>query len=175
MVLSLLAFGAFVLISCKSEEQKLLDWYHENYDDMKSGLPSKEVCDHWLPAYSSMERDAEIATDHFQSEIDHVHRLMRQGYMTTDQGAQIRKSIFTEQSAYLKNRNDAFWKETRIQGPAARTYCYERFLHAHTPNSCADTARRIIQHSDLWADRDLIVFAKIEYCLENWPGFLATS
>ena len=36
ITMALLLLGALVLISCKSDEQKLLDWYHENYDDIKN-------------------------------------------------------------------------------------------------------------------------------------------
>ena len=173
-VLSLLAFGAFVLISCKSDEQQLLDWYHENYDDMKSGLPPKEVCDRWLPAYSAMNREVEIASEQFQSEIDHVNSLVRQGYMTPDQGAQMREPIATAWSAWLRNRNEAFWNQTQIPGPA-RDYCFIRLLYDYVPDQCSDAAQRIIQYSDIWASRDLTVFTTVEYCLENWPGFLETG
>ena len=169
-ILSLLALVALVLISCKSDEQQLMDWYHENYDAMKSDLPLKETCDRWFPGYSAMQRDAIIASDRFQGEIDRVLSSVRQGHMTPDQGAELTKPISTAWSAYLQNRKDAFWDQTQIRGKA-QDYCHWRLTYWYAPDQCSDAAQQIIRSSDSWYDRDLTVFSIIEYCSVNWPGF----
>ena len=176
----LIVLGVLALISCKSDEQQLLDWYHESNDDIKSGLPPREVCDRWLPAYSAMIRDVEIAGEQFQSELDHVLSLQLQGYITPDQGGQMRKQIATAHSAWLRSRNEAFWDQTQIPEPA-QGYCFRRLVHLGNTDgsaSCSDAAQTFSRYRDndvLYKNWELSVFTMVEYCLEYWPGFLETG
>ena len=173
-VFTLLVLGALVLISCKSDDQQLLDWYNENYDDMRSGLPPKEVCDRWLPAYSAMNHEVQIANQRFDRDLVRMGDMLRQGHMTPVQHEQMVNGMATQFGNWLESRNNAFWNQTHISG-AARAYCFIRLEYAYAPDQCSDAAQRIVQYSDIWADRDLTVFTIVEYCLEHWPAFLKTG
>ena len=172
IILTVLALGALTLTSCKSEEQKLLDWYHENYDDVKSRLPPKEACDRWLPAYSAMISEIESSNGPLQAEIYRIASLVRQGYISREQGDQMRKPVLEAHLAWLRNRSDAFQNQTQLSGLALH-YCNTRLVYAYSPDSCSDVAQHIIPFPHNWSKLD--VFAVVEYCLENWPGFLETK
>ncbi len=175
ITLALLLLGALAMVSCKSDEQRLLDWYHENYDDVKSGLPPKEMCDRWLPAYSAMQYEAKIAGEQFDRDLVRMGDMLRQGHMSPVQHEKMVNDMATQFSDWIENRSNAFWNQTQIRGSAERTYCFRRLYYARTPSECSYAAQRIIQNADYWGNRDMKVFAIVEYCLENWPGFLETS
>ena len=170
--LAILIIGLLVIISCRSDEKAILDWYQKNYDQVKRDLPPTEECDRYASAYVAMNNDVEIASKRFEQDIVQSATLWRQGRINEVQRDQMQKVRSQDHMRWIEGRLNAFERETHWD-TNQRTYCQSRLNAAYDAYVCAGRGESMIRRMDSDEDWRLSDFAVVEYCLEHSPGFLA--
>ena len=168
------------VISCKSDEEKLRNWYEKEYATIEHLLPTAEECDRHVQAWSNINHEWELIYRPIELRLNESDALIRQGRISQqqrDRDLDIYSRDVNRSVDWIEFKREALWKSTGFTY-AGNSYCAGRlwfpagYVASETPldDYCRRTFDGVLSEAYLsnpsgysrWIGR-------VEYCLERSP------
>jgi len=166
-----MALVAFV--SCKADEERILERYDERYAEMSPEFPDSRECGRHARSFATMDRDLEAASNEMVHRQQQAAWMWQQGYI----GERERNRQQQEYAdAYMRFQNARVERSQNGIGLSGAEfyYCYARVNMANDPGYCSTLADSLLNVSDAGLDLGDYHVIGIEFCLEQSPDFLQT-
>ena len=170
----ILLVAGLALVSCKTNGDRILEQYDQQYPAIFHEFPDAQVCMKYADALTAMNRDLMAASDEMAEMHQNIARMWQQGHISERarnlQQQEYANSYLRYSNARVQNlRRQIGWSEAEFY------YCDARVSMAGDPEYCSTLASALLNHLneglDLLGDYHII---GIEYCLEASDDFLRT-
>ena len=169
LVFCLIALTA--LVSCKTDEDRILERYDERYTEMAQGFPDSRECNRFTPSFAAMDNDLEAASNEMVRRQQEAAWMWQQGYISEKERSLLQKEYADLYMQYSDARisglrNQVGWSEEEFY------YCYARVNMANDPGYCSNLSDALFDVFRAGLDLGDYHVIGIEYCLERSPDFL---
>lgn len=171
VLLGFCLMALIALISCKTDEERILERYEERYTEMASEFPDSRECGRHARSFATMDRDLEAASNEMVYRQQQAARMWQQGYIgereRNRQQQEYADAYMRYQDARVERlRNGIGWSGAEFY------YCYARVNMSNDPAYCSTLANSLVNVSNAGLDLGDYHVIGIEFCLEQSPDFL---
>jgi len=164
-----MALAAFV--SCKADEERILDRYEERYTEMAPEFPDSRECGRYASSFAIMDRDLEAASKEMVHRQQQAARMWQQGYISEGERNRQQQEYADAYMGYQDARVERLRNGIGWSG-AEFYYCYARVNMSNDPAYCSTLADSLVNVSNAGLDLGDYHVIGIEFCLEQSPDFL---
>ena len=137
-----------ILVSCRSDEQRVRAWYEEHYAAVKDQLPPAEECDRHLGKFTVLEDTIDYHGDQLSHYIDALISQRRAGSINDAQMDSGIKMYTDRYADWASSLHDGFWSSIGMDG-VRREYCVGRLLALYNHEDRYEWCRPLVGIVDL--------------------------